>query len=75
MDVLYIKDFQCIVKKAFISCTVRTIELFALFKEKLQKKKLSYNEVNLEKGDVWYYQKYSDIVMLEINSPVCKRPF
>lgn len=52
--------------RSYICCTVRTAELYDRFKSGIVSLGLCTIEHFLEKKDVWYYNKYADIVVLEI---------
>ena len=52
-------------KKALICCTVRTKELYDRFKNGIAKK-CHVVEHELEQKQIWYYLKYTRIVLLEI---------
>lgn len=55
-----------LVKKSFVCCTVRTVEMFDRLKEGLEAKHLRTTTYNLEQMNIWYYLKYADIVLLEV---------
>lgn len=52
-------------KKALICCTVRTEELYDRFKSGIAKR-CHVVEHELEQKQIWYYLKYTRIVLLEI---------
>lgn len=52
--------------RSYICCTVRTAELYDRFKTGIVSLGLHTVEHFLEKKGVWYYNKYADIVVLEI---------
>ena len=53
-------------QKSYICCTVRTTELYSQFINGLAQNGLQLHEHYLEQKNVWYYDKYADIVVVEI---------
>jgi len=56
------------VKKAYICCTVRTADMFDRFQSRLEENHLHFLLHPLEQKNVWYYDKYADIALLEITA-------
>lgn len=59
-------QFAKVGSRSFICCTIRTIELYQRFKKGIENCGLKTAEHKLEQKNIWYYNKYADIVVLEI---------